>query len=111
MRNNRSVFVCLLALLLAMLGMFALTACNGDDAPELPETTDEQPTTEDVGDVTTGEPEDVTTEEVTTDGATECAHQWVDATCTDPKTCQLCGVTEGAAKGHTEGRVNVEIIE
>jgi len=29
-------------------------------------------------------------------------HTFVDATCTTPKTCSLCGVTEGEALGHTE---------
>ncbi len=33
----------------------------------------------------------------------ECTHNWVDATCTKPKTCSLCGETEGEAKGHTGG--------
>ena len=27
-------------------------------------------------------------------------HQWVAATCTTPKTCSLCGITDGTAKGH-----------
>lgn len=29
-------------------------------------------------------------------------HDWKAATCTAPKTCQRCGITEGAAIGHTE---------
>ena len=28
-------------------------------------------------------------------------HDWVDATCTAPKTCAVCGETEGEALGHT----------
>ncbi|MBR7179407.1 MAG: discoidin domain-containing protein, partial [Oscillospiraceae bacterium] len=28
-------------------------------------------------------------------------HEWVDATCTAPKTCSVCGATEGEALGHT----------
>lgn len=28
-------------------------------------------------------------------------HQWSDATCTQPKTCEKCGETEGEALGHT----------
>ena len=28
-------------------------------------------------------------------------HTWVDATCTEPKTCSVCGETEGEALGHT----------
>jgi len=36
--------------------------------------------------------------------ADPCAggHTWTDATCTAPKTCTVCGDTEGEAKGHTE---------
>lgn len=29
-----------------------------------------------------------------------CKHEWKDATCTDPKTCSLCGETEGVPLGH-----------
>lgn len=29
-----------------------------------------------------------------------CRHEWLAATCTNPKTCELCGLTEGEAKGH-----------
>ena len=31
-----------------------------------------------------------------------CIHKWTDATCTDPKTCSVCGATDGEALGHTE---------
>ncbi len=31
----------------------------------------------------------------------ECTHEWKDATCILPKTCKLCGITEGGANGHT----------
>lgn len=31
---------------------------------------------------------------------TTCQHQWVEATCTFPKTCRLCQKTEGEATGH-----------
>ena len=30
-------------------------------------------------------------------------HMWIKATCTEPKTCKICGKTEGEAKGHTPG--------
>ena len=30
-------------------------------------------------------------------------HQWDEATCEDPKTCAVCGATEGVALGHTWG--------
>ena len=33
---------------------------------------------------------------------TTCEHDWVDATCTAPKTCSKCGETDGEANGHTE---------
>ncbi len=29
-----------------------------------------------------------------------CRHEWLAATCTSPKTCELCGLTEGESKGH-----------
>ena len=29
-------------------------------------------------------------------------HAWKEATCEDPKTCSICGATEGEALGHTE---------
>ena len=32
-----------------------------------------------------------------------CEHEWNDATCTDPKTCALCGATDGSALGHSYG--------
>ena len=35
---------------------------------------------------------------------TYCPHsEWKDATCTEPKTCQRCGETEGDALGHKPG--------
>lgn len=35
----------------------------------------------------------------------ECTHQWTDATCTAPKTCKLCGETEGEALEHSYNAV------
>lgn len=32
---------------------------------------------------------------------TSCSHSFADATCTAPKTCTKCGVTEGDPAGHT----------
>lgn len=31
----------------------------------------------------------------------EHTHEWVDATCVTPKTCSICGETDGEALGHT----------
>lgn len=30
-----------------------------------------------------------------------CPHDWIEATCTNPKTCSICGQTEGEPLGHT----------
>ncbi|MBQ8622208.1 MAG: type I pullulanase, partial [Oscillospiraceae bacterium] len=35
----------------------------------------------------------------------ECVHSWKDATCTEAKTCTLCGETEGSALGHSYNAV------
>lgn len=32
-----------------------------------------------------------------------CEHEWIDATCTEPKYCYICGEVEGVAPGHVEG--------
>lgn len=29
-----------------------------------------------------------------------CEHKWKEATCTEPKTCVYCGMTEGEPLGH-----------
>lgn len=34
-------------------------------------------------------------------GEKECEHQWINANCTTPKTCSVCGETEGEAFGHS----------
>jgi len=30
----------------------------------------------------------------------DCSHEWEEATCTAPKTCKICGATEGEPLGH-----------
>ena len=37
-----------------------------------------------------------------------CEHEWVDATCETPKTCDICGETEGEALGHSYEAVVTE---
>ncbi len=37
-----------------------------------------------------------------------CSHQWNDATCTTPKTCSLCNITDGTALGHVGGNATCE---
>lgn len=40
-----------------------------------------------------------------------CNHQWHDATCLAPKTCTLCGETQGAAGAHTAGEEKVAAVD
>ena len=52
-----------------------------------------------------GEPAAATEEraevpEEPTEEPEEHEHDWIKATCTEPKTCSICGATEGEAKGH-----------
>jgi len=37
-------------------------------------------------------------------------HTWTEATCTAPKTCSVCGATEGEALGHTAGEAVIENV-
>ncbi len=53
-------------------------------------------TYEKVGNLASNAPIDVTLSPV-------CVHSWIDATCTAPKTCKLCGKTEGTVLDHTAG--------
>lgn len=41
----------------------------------------------------------------------QCEHQWTDATCTVPKTCTLCEITEGDALGHVWNAATCEAPE
>lgn len=37
-----------------------------------------------------------------------CDHEWLDATCTSPKTCAKCGKTEGETTPHTLNEANYQ---
>ena len=39
--------------------------------------------------------------------ACACEHQWQPATCLAPRTCALCGVTQGKVRAHTWGRLRM----
>ena len=74
----------ILAAVVAIFIMVSMTACGSETAPETtvaPETT-AAPTTEPVNVCETN------------------GHTWADATCAAPKTCSVCGETEGDALGH-----------
>ena len=55
------------------------------------------------------ETEKITTLNPTKSNTTVCLHTFKDATCTSPKTCSKCGVTEGKEKGHLWGNWVTEI--
>lgn len=79
----------IIAMIMALVMVFALTACGGETTPDA--TVNENPT-------------ELPTEAPTTVPADICAdmgHAWVDATCAAPKTCEICGETEGDALEHT----------
>ena len=40
-----------------------------------------------------------------------CNHQWEEATCTSPKTCTLCGKTEGEVGNHTPGELTITAVD
>ncbi len=68
-----------------------LTACGG----AVPTATAEAPANVDTATETTEEKAETIAEDPCKDG-----HTWVEATCTEPKTCSVCGATEGEALGH-----------
>ncbi len=81
------------------------------DTSDVDETTDmiDADDTSDTDDTDTADTDDTddTEEPVTSDSdtdsdevPTECVHEWIDATCTEPKTCSLCGATEGDPIAH-----------
>ena len=77
-----------LSILLAMSVAISMTACSKSASDD--KDSDDKDVEE-------------TIEETTTETLSECeanGHTWVDATCEDPKTCSVCGETDGDALGH-----------
>ncbi|MBQ2999542.1 MAG: hypothetical protein IJD64_03685 [Clostridia bacterium] len=64
----------LLSLLLIFVFLFGAVACRADD-PSAEATPDDSE-------------------------VPACEHEWIDATCTTPKTCSVCNETEGEPNGH-----------
>ena len=82
-----------IAIALSLLLLLTLCAC----AASAPVSTTEPP----MADLTTDTHESTTDPTQGTTGTAPCDHSWADATCTEAKTCTLCGATEGEAAGHT----------
>ena len=81
-----------IGLILTISMISTLTACGG----AVPTATAEAPANaETIADATTNEATEAVAEVLCKDG-----HTWVEATCTEPKTCSVCGATEGEALGH-----------
>lgn len=45
------------------------------------------------------------------DAADSTTHQWTDATCQEPKRCEICGEIEGEPLGHTWGDVQKDWLD
>ena len=80
-----------IVLILTISMITTLTACGG----AVPTATAEAPANVDTVTETTEEKAETVAEVPCKDG-----HTWVEATCTEPKTCSVCGATEGEALGH-----------
>ena len=78
----------LLMLCLGLSTMLVFAGCN-----QLSDASNEE-----IQDVVSDEDFNAENEEETVIECTE--HQWIDATCTEPKTCSICGITEGEPLGH-----------
>lgn len=99
----------LLAILLSLSLLFGFTACGNSESTgkiqdatgganmEL-ETTQPSNNNETTAPATPDETNPTTPTETT---PAVCTHSFTDATCTAPKTCTLCGVTEGNPAEHT----------
>ncbi len=94
----------LLAFWLALVIVLVCSACTPSNSDELSNNESSVTLTESNTDKTEdAEDEDKTDSDDLTDDSVleECAHNYMEATCTAPKTCTLCGVIQGVAVGHT----------
>ena len=69
----------IISLMISMLMLFSMVACKGNDSSN-----------------------STSSNLFSSSSSTQiCSHDWSVATCTAPKTCELCGETSGSALGHT----------
>ena len=101
MKKNKNLWVVLIVLFVVF--MF-LGACMSDDSEvvDSPDTNitqnDSSTEKEDMSD--DSEEEIQISNEETSEEKNEHVHSFSDATCTSPKTCSECGITEGSELGH-----------
>ena len=81
----------LLVLMLVLAAVLSLAACGSGEPGKEPDGTSSAPIQTQSGESTEPEPSEAPEQHV---------HTWTDATCTEPRTCAICGATEGEALGH-----------
>lgn len=94
----------IIALLLALSMLFALTACEGnDESTPTDESTSGTTSTTEAPHTHSYSAATCTAPAKCSCGATEgsaTGHNWSNATCSAPKTCKTCGATEGSILEH-----------
>lgn len=92
------------ALILALVMCLTPCAC-GNQSAQTPDTVGTAGATAPRPSTASPEPAPAPTEDPEptqeTGPSTSQQHEWREASCTEPRTCILCGATEGAAKGHS----------
>ena len=82
----------LLAFILAFAMCLSLCACKN--------TTEDETTTQAVGQSEVVDSTEAVIETTTEETTTEHTHEWKEKTCSNPKTCETCGATEGSPADH-----------